>query len=260
MKAAMNGALNLSVLDGWWDEAPHDEAGFVIGEAKDQAGDEEIAQALYDALEKRLLPMFFDRDASGLPQRWIDRMIVAASKVARAFSSDRMVSEYLEECYVPGAFHRRALKGNDRQPLKLLVAWKERVRAAWPGVGFDGVEIDPDPASLPPAAAFDVTARVRLNALDAADVAVELFEGQVEADGTLESGTALRFEPAGRDGDVGVFKLSHRKPSGAGLGYTLRVRPWHTGLAHPNETGMMVWWGPASREARRYQASSQASS
>ena len=183
-------------------------------------------------------------------------MIVAASKVAKAFSSDRMLSEYLEECYVPGAFHRRALKGNDREPLKLLVAWKERVRAAWPGIGFDGVEIEPDPASLPPAAAFEVTARVRLNALDAGDVAVELFEGPIEADGTLESGTALRFEPAGRDGEVGIFKLSHRKPSGEGLGYTLRVRPWHTGLAHPNETGMMVWWGPARREARRYQSGS----
>ncbi len=255
MKAAMNGALNLSVLDGWWDEAPHDEAGFVIGDAKDQAGDEEIAQALYDAIEKRLLPMFFDRDASGLPQRWIDRMIVAASKVARAFSSDRMLSEYLEECYVPGAFHRRALKDNDREPLKRLVAWKQRVRAAWPGVGFESVEIEPDPATLPPAAAFDVVARVRLGALDAADVSVEIFEGQVEPDGTLESGTVLRFEPAGREGDVGVFRASHRKPSGANLGYTLRVRPWHTGLAHPNETGMMVWWGSKSREATRYQTS-----
>ena len=145
MKAAMNGALNLSVLDGWWDEAPHDEAGLVVGEAKDQAGDEEIALSLYDALEKRVLPMFFDRDASGLPQRWIDRMIVAASKVAKAFSSDRMLSEYLEQCYVPGAFHRRAMKGVDREPLKRLVAWKERVRNAWPGIRFESVTIEPDP-------------------------------------------------------------------------------------------------------------------
>ena len=255
MKAAMNGALNLSVLDGWWDEAPHDEAGFALGEAKDQAGDEEIAQALYDALEKRLLPMFFDRDASGLPQRWIDRMIVAASKVAKTFSSDRMLSEYLEECYVPGAFHRRALKGNDREPLKRLVAWKQRVRAAWPGVRFEAVEIDQDPASLPPAAAFDIAARVRLEGLDAADVAVELFEGPIEADGTLESGTPVRLEYVTREGETGLFRLSHRKPSGAGIGYTLRVRPWHSGLANPNETGMILWWGAKSREAKRYQTS-----
>src|SRR6185369_15376204 len=115
-------------------------------------------------------------------------------------------SEYLEECYVPGAFHRRSLMGKDREPLKQLVAWKERLRAAWPAVGFDGVTIDPEPASLPPAAAFEIVARVRLGPLDAADVAVELFEGQVEEDGTLESGSALRFEPAGREGEVGVFR------------------------------------------------------
>ena len=252
MKAAMNGALNLSVLDGWWDEAPHDEAGFVVGEAKDHASDDEIVQSLFDILEKRVLPMFFDRDASGLPQRWIDRMIVAASKIARAFSSERMLSEYLEQCYVPGAFHRRAMKGVDREPLRRLVAWKGRIRAAWPGVAFEHVAIEPDPATLPTAAAFDLEARVRLGPLDAADVSVELFEGPVEADGTLESGTAVRLEPAGREGELGVFRLTHRKPSGEGLGYTLRVRPFHGSLAHPNEMGMMLWWGGRSREARRY--------
>ena len=255
MKAAMNGALNLSVLDGWWDEAPHDEAGFVVGDAKDQAGDEEIALSLYDALEKRVLPMFFDRDASGLPQRWIDRMIVAASKVAKTFSSDRMLSEYLEQCYVPGAFHRRAMKGVDREPLKRLVAWKERVRAAWPGIRFESVTIEPDPATLPPAAAFEVEARVTLGPLDAGDLSVELFEGPVDSDGTLESGTPVRLDAVNRDGEVGVFRTTHRKPSGEGLGYTLRVRPFHAGLAHPNETGVMLWWGSKSREAKRYTAS-----
>jgi len=252
MKAAMNGALNLSVLDGWWDEAPHDEAGFVVGEAKDGATDEEIAQSLCDILEKRVLPMFFDRDASGLPQRWIDRMIVAASKIAKAYSSDRMLSEYLEQCYVPGAFHRRALKGEGREPLRRLVAWKERVRGAWPQVQFENVSIEPDPATLPTAAAFEIEARVRLGPLDAADVSVELFEGPVEADGKLESGTAVRLEPGGREGETGVFRLTHRKPSGEGLGYTLRLRPFHASLAHPNETGMMTWWGGTSREAKRY--------
>ena len=93
-------------------------------------------------------------------------MIVAASKVAKAFSSDRMLSEYLEQCYVPGAFHRRAMKGVDREPLKRLVAWKERVRNAWPGIRFEAVTIEPDPATLPPAAAFEVEARVALGPIE----------------------------------------------------------------------------------------------
>ncbi len=251
MKAAMNGALNLSVLDGWWDEAPHDEAGFVVGEAKDQAPEEEIVRALYDALEKRVLPMFFDRDASGLPQRWIDRMIVAASRVARDFSSDRMVAEYIEQCYVPGAFYRRAMKDGDRGPLKRLVAWKERMRTAWPDVRFESVEVVPDPATLPPASPFDVVAKVALGPLDASEVSVELFEGPLEADGSLESGTAVRLDAVAREGETGVFRVTHRKPKAEALGYTVRVRPTHRDLAHPNDLGLILWWG-TSREARRY--------
>lgn len=251
MKAAMNGALNLSVLDGWWDEAPHDEAGFAVGEARDQVSDDEIVRALYDALEGRVLPMFFDRDGAGLPQRWIDRMVVAASRVAEEFSSDRMVSEYLEQCYVPGAFHRRAMMDGDRAPLKRLVAWKERVRAAWPGVRFENVTVEPDPATRPTAAAFDIVARVHLWPLEPSDVSVELFEGPVEADGLLESGAAVRLEPVAREAETGVFRTTHRKPGGENLGYTVRVRPTHPDLAHPNEMGLVLWWG-LSREARRY--------
>ena len=252
MKAAMNGVLNLSVPDGWWDEAPHDEAGFVVGEAKDHVPDEEVAQALFEALENRVLPMFFDRDAAGLPNRWIDLMIVAASRVAKTFSSDRMVSEYLEQCYVPGAFRRRALKDSDRARLKNLVAWRQRLAEAWPAIRFESVEIAPDPTTLPLGAPIDVLARIHLGALDSSEVAVELFEGPLDAEGTLESGTAVRLEPAGREGEVGIFRMSHRKPAGEGLGYTLRLRPFHADLAHPNETGLVLWSGKRSRAGTPY--------
>jgi starch phosphorylase len=194
MKAAMNGILNLSVLDGWWDEAPHDEAGFVIGDAKDNLSDDEVVKALYDALEQRVLPMFFDRDGAGLPQRWIDRMIVSASKLAKEFSSERMVSDYLETCYVPGAFHRRSLLDAEREPLKRLVAWKEKVRAAWPNLRFESVEIKPDPVGIPSSSPFEVIAKLYLDGLEASDLSVELFEGPLEADGHLESGAPIKLE------------------------------------------------------------------
>ena len=119
---------------------------------------------------------------------------------------------------------------------------------------FENVTIEAEPATLPPAASFEVQAQLHLGPLDAGDLSVELFEGPIEADGTLESGTAIRLESAGRDGESGIFRGTHRKPSGEGLGYTLRVRPFHAGLAHPNETGMMLWWGSRSREAKRYTA------
>jgi starch phosphorylase len=101
MKAGMNGALNLSVLDGWWDEAPYEEAGFVIGEATDNASEDQVAASLYQTLEEQVVPLFFDRNEQGLPLGWIEKMIESASRIGRLFSADRMVTEYLEMCYVP---------------------------------------------------------------------------------------------------------------------------------------------------------------
>ncbi|HEX9149153.1 MAG TPA: alpha-glucan family phosphorylase [Thermoanaerobaculia bacterium] len=116
MKAAMNGGLNLSVLDGWWDEAPYEEAGFVIGEATDESVGEQAANALYDALEERVVPLFFERDEDGIPRGWIDKMVFSATRIARMFSSDRMVTEYLELCYLPAAERRlAAMNGRVKQ-------------------------------------------------------------------------------------------------------------------------------------------------
>jgi starch phosphorylase len=113
MKAAMNGVLNMSVLDGWWDEAPYQEAGFVIGPAQDRAPDDEVAASLYEVLESQVLPLFLSRGEDGLPHGWIDKMVASASQIGRQFSSERMVTEYLELCYRPAAERRTATAGRD---------------------------------------------------------------------------------------------------------------------------------------------------
>ena len=114
MKAAMNGVLNMSVLDGWWDEAPYEEAGFVIGSAQDRAPDDEVAPSLYEVLEHQVLPLFLQRGEDGLPHRWIEKMIQSASRIGRQFSSGRMVTEYLEQCYLPAAERRAASASGSR--------------------------------------------------------------------------------------------------------------------------------------------------
>ena len=115
MKAAMNGVLNLSVLDGWWDEAPYAETGFVIGRATDDAPDAEVAGSLYDVLEKEVLPLFYTRDEHGIPTGWVDRMVQSVSRIGRLFSSDRMLTEYLELCYQPAAERRIELLERARE-------------------------------------------------------------------------------------------------------------------------------------------------
>jgi starch phosphorylase len=117
MKSAMNGGLNLSVLDGWWDEAPYEEAGFVIGGPTDEHVGEDAAAALYEALEEKVVPLFFDRDENGIPWRWLEKMVFSATKIARQFSSDRMVTEYLELCYLPAAERVAAANGTRSRQL-----------------------------------------------------------------------------------------------------------------------------------------------
>jgi starch phosphorylase len=114
MKAAMNGTLNLSVLDGWWDEAPYEETGFPIGPATDEFPDDQTAAALYDTIERQVLPLFFERNEENLPLGWIEKMIQSASRISRQFSSDRMMIEYLENCYLPASEKRVATLANGR--------------------------------------------------------------------------------------------------------------------------------------------------
>ena len=125
MKSAMNGGLNLSVLDGWWDEAPYEEAGFVIGEATDEHVGEGAAAALYEALEQKVVPLFFDRDDAGVPWRWLEKMVFSATRIAREFSSDRMVTEYLELCYLPAA--ERVAEGNHSRSRQLVGSQPEGI-------------------------------------------------------------------------------------------------------------------------------------
>jgi starch phosphorylase len=120
MKAAMNGVRHLSVLDGWWVEAPYEQTWFVIGPATVYAPDEEVASSLYDVLENQVVPLFFRRNEAGLPLEWIEKMLQSASRIGRQFSSDRMVLQYLEQSYVPAAERRISiLEGKQSDPYAL---------------------------------------------------------------------------------------------------------------------------------------------
>ena len=132
MKAAMNGVLNLSVLDGWWDEAPRDGAGFSIGDTTEGRPDEEMANLLYERLESDIVPLFYDRpnaDRLGVPSGWAARMATAAWSLGRIFNAERMLSEYVTAAYVPAANRVAMLSADADAKAKELAAWKQKVRA-----------------------------------------------------------------------------------------------------------------------------------
>ncbi|HWC65350.1 MAG TPA: alpha-glucan family phosphorylase, partial [Thermoanaerobaculia bacterium] len=114
MKAGMNGVLNLSALDGWWDEAPREETGFSFGLAQDHPPADVMAQALYTVLENEVIPLFWARDAEGVPRGWVEKMRNAIDRIGTLFSTDRMIREYLDLAWVPAA--RQSQRQNGSSP------------------------------------------------------------------------------------------------------------------------------------------------
>jgi starch phosphorylase len=245
MKAAMNGVLNLSVIDGWWDEAPRDGTGFTIGDDTDGRTDDDVAAALYDRLENDVIPLFYDRpggDRAQMPAAWVERMAAAASRLGRLFSSDRMLGDYLETSYARAAARVRRLSEDGERGARELAAWKAKARVAWDAVDFASVTLNPgDPARLAPGETFHVEVQLRLGELGPEDLAVDWFEGEMDRSGGVDAGysTPLAFVER-RDGTATWAGVVTR-PADDRRGYSVRVRPWHPLLSHPNETGLVLW-------------------
>ena len=138
MKAAANGALNVSILDGWWDEGYSPDLGWAIGSGEMYGDPEEQdrveCEALYNLLENEIVPLFHDRDRGGLPRAWIAMMKASIRKLGAYFNTHRMVQEYTETSYLPAHRAGSRLSANDYSAARELTAWRERAASAWPGV------------------------------------------------------------------------------------------------------------------------------
>lgn len=244
MKAAMNGVLNLSVLDGWWDEAPRDGTGFTIGDTTEGRPDDEMANLLYERLENEIVPLFYDRngDPPGVPTTWAARMAAAASRLGRLFHSDRMLGEYVSRAYVPAADRVAMLMADDDAKARELTAWKEKVRSGWDEVGFVSVTTVPEaPARVAPGQTFTVEIQIRLGPLEPADLAVDWFEGEPDHDGVVDAGFSTPLVLQGRLDGTATWTGTVVRPAEDSRGYSVRVRPSHPLLVHTNETNLVLW-------------------
>jgi starch phosphorylase len=247
MKAALNGALNVSVLDGWWDEWFDGENGWAIPSADsvsdpDRRDDVEAA-ALYDLLGGSVAPMFYDRGADGLPRRWLEMIAHTLRTLGPKAQATRMVRQYAADLYLPATRASRALTAAASAPFAGaadLAAWKERVSRAWPGVRVDLVEGDDGDQS--PGAKLAIRAGVVLGELTPEDVRVEVVYGRAGDDDQISDPACaeLRLESAPAPGStawyVGEAVLGQPGP----FGYTVRVLPRHALLASPAEMGLIT--------------------
>jgi starch phosphorylase len=249
MKAAANGALNVSTLDGWWDEAwrgpGNGRIGWAIGRGEtyeDPAHQDAVeAEALYELLERDVIASFYERGVDRLPRRWIARMKASISTLCHFFNTHRMAREYAERFYLIAHARYRQLSAGECEKARRLAAWLERVRCAWPEVRIEPTEGPED--SLQVGQQIVARAHVRLGPLSPEDVAVELYHGRLDAGREIRDGVPTQMQLAGRD-EQGRYIYEARSVvcSTSGLhGYTVRVLPYHPDLSIGFLPGLITW-------------------
>ncbi|MBF9067421.1 alpha-glucan family phosphorylase [Streptacidiphilus fuscans] len=256
MKAALNGALNLSVLDGWWDEWFDGSNGWAIptadGEPDEDRRDEIEAAALYDLIEHQVAPRFYDRDAHGLPRRWIQMVRHTLSTLGPKVLAGRMVREYVERLYAPAAEANRALAAERVAApgavvtaycgARELAEWKSRIRSRWSQVRVEHVEAAGGADAPELGSTLTLRVQVRLDGLDPSDVDVQVVSGRVDDADVISDVATVSLKPADR-ADVdgrwryeGPLELSRTGP----FGYTVRILPSHRLLANEAELGLVA--------------------
>jgi starch phosphorylase len=245
MKAALNGGLNLSIRDGWWDEWYDGNNGWAIPSAEgvedpDRRDDIEAA-ALYDLIETEVAPRFYDHDSKGLPVRWIEMVRHTLKSLGPKVLASRMLRDYTVQLYYPAAQTSRSLN-KDFSGGRELAEWKRRVVDGWEGVRVDHVESSGVPDSPQIGSTLDVRVYASLGALTPDDVDVQVVHGQVDSDDQLRDPEIVSLQltesyEAGRHRFEGHIELGRNGP----FGYTVRILPRHEQLAAPAELGLVAW-------------------
>ena len=244
MKSVLNGGLNLSILDGWWDECFDGENGWAISSAEHledlERRDEIEAGSLFELLERQVIPLFYERWQGPVPRRWVKRVKRSMVSLGPFVTAARMVRDYTEELYEPTAAQADALSASDHTRARRLADWKATVAAGWSGVHVDQVELDDALADL--GTARTVEAVVSLGQLSPDDVQVQLIHGPSGQGEELSSPTIVSMEPAGAADDNHLrYRGSFTCDTAGRYGVTVRIVPAHPDLVSPVELGRIAW-------------------
>ncbi len=248
MKAAINGVLNLSVMDGWWAEAYNGRNGWAITPHPEFDADtrEQLeAEELMNILEYQVIPAYYARNAEGEPEKW-NRMSKASMKsILPRFNTIRMALDYLRISYAPAARESRLLSEDNARGAQELASWKQRIDKQWSGV--HGSLVSPIPASISARESLPVEVEIHLNGLDAGDVTVECVFGRETGTGCFDIERRLSFELAeSTRGDMAryhcdLFNTAESCLQGGQQYFRIRLYPCHPLLTHPLECGRMIW-------------------
>jgi len=246
MKVCCNGGLNLSVLDGWWDEGYDGENGWAIGAREEYTDltyqDDVESRAIYDLLEQEIVPLFYSRSSDGLPRGWLKRMKHSMMTLCPVFNTGRMVAEYLTTCYLPSAQRFLRLTGDNLQKANALAQWRQTMQRGWGQIKVEGVEVNSsDPMQV--GGELPVMVRVNLGRFSPDDVEVQLFHGLVDSLGDIPRPELVPMSHNGapKHGNIWEFHGAILCRSSGQHGFSVRVLPRHGDLASPYEPGLVCW-------------------
>jgi starch phosphorylase len=255
MKSALNGGLNLSIRDGWWDEWYDGENGWEIptadGLIDENRRDDLEAAALYDLLERAVVPKFYDRDEHGVPTRWVEMVRHTLQELGPKVLASRMVRDYTQKYYLPAAQAlRRVIEpgqtGADEFNVPFgaaseLAEYRRRVTLAWPGIRITDVDSSGLPDTPLLGAELTLTAQVDLAGLRPDEVVVQAVLGRVDAGDALVNPVSSPMAHTGTaDSGTEIFASTTPLPFAGSVGYTVRVLPHHRLLAGDNELGLVT--------------------
>jgi starch phosphorylase len=257
IKAAINGRLNVSILDGWWAEGWEQDNGWGIPPASVQdpeRRDALEAELILSTLEEEVLPLYYARDESGCPTGWVKRSKRAMRTVIPRFNMRRVLYDYTQGLYLPSATQYQRLAADGFTGARTLAEWKQRVRQAWPRVSLK--LLNDAARDLPRGERLRLRVAAGLNGLSPADVRVEFAARRLLPEADLSPPPLSSFDQPPRDGvwqaaftatdeqeaDGAVVFALDVEPPGCGQFRTeVRIYPWHELLSHPYELGLMKW-------------------
>jgi starch phosphorylase len=243
MKAGMNGVINLSILDGWWDEGYDGENGWAIKPASPELDphrrDLEEARTLHEILQDRVIPLYYNRVAGGYSPEWVRIAKRAMASLLPRYDASRMLGEYVSKYYIPASRQGHRYTQNGYEAAKAVSAWKAKVRAAWSGIAAR--RLDNPKSKIQFGESLPVEVAVKLNGLAPGDVCVELLLSRGLRDGSpMQHTHELAHNGALADGEH-RYMLDFKPGLSGRLDYRIRVYPRHELLTHPFELGLCSW-------------------
>jgi starch phosphorylase len=245
MKAACNGVLNFSVLDGWWDEAYDLKNGWAIGNrevyADKEYQDEVESKAIYSILEKDIIPLFYERGSDGLPREWIRMMKHSLVTIASRYNTNRMVKEYFYKFYKNAADNHAKLSADNFAADRELVKWKNRIKNEFSALRIENVQADTK-RTYKSSEQFPLQADIYLGKIDPAEIRVEAYYGNIIGEDVLHNSALAVLS------DVTKIAENRYRFSGVipcartgNFGFKLRVTPFHPLLSDAYEMDLVLW-------------------